>query len=68
MAESQDMIAGLIITWLPLLLFLGAVAWHARQVRNCMTMKDGRSLADLFDEVANELKRANDARNSLRQS
>jgi hypothetical protein len=52
----------LLISWLPLLLFGGCVVWHARQVRECMTTADGRSLAQALEDYAREAKRANDLR------
>jgi hypothetical protein len=52
----------LIVSFLPLALACGAIVWHGRQVRHSMTTKDGRSLAQVFDNLAQEVKRANDLR------
>lgn len=52
----------LIVSFLPLVLFLGAVVWHGRQLRKCMTTKDGRTLADVFADIAREKKRENELR------
>jgi hypothetical protein len=52
----------LIVSFLPLVLFCGAVLWHGRQVRKSMTTSDGRSLAQVFDDIAQEMRRANDLR------
>jgi len=54
----------LLVSFLPLALFCGAVMWHGRQMRKCMTTADGRSLAQVFDDLAKEAKRANDLRGS----
>jgi hypothetical protein len=52
----------LIVSFLPLVLVCGVVAWHGRQIRRSMTTKDGRSLAQVFDNLTQEMKRANDLR------
>lgn len=49
------------VAFLPFLIFCAAALWHARQMRRCMTTRDGRSLAEVFSTLAHELKRANDA-------
>ena len=62
MANDMPWYVSLIVSFLPLLLACGAIAWHGRQVRNSMTTRDGRSLAQVFDDVAREMRRANDLR------
>jgi hypothetical protein len=52
----------LIVSWLPLLIPMVAIAWHGRQVRKSMTTSDGRSLAQVFADIAREMRRANDLR------
>jgi hypothetical protein len=52
----------LIISWLPFLILIGAITWHGRQVRKSMTTSDGRSLAQVFDDVAQEMRRASGLR------
>lgn len=52
----------LVVSFLPLFLFFIAVAWHGRQVRKSLTTKDGRSLAQVFDDLAREVRRFNDGR------
>jgi len=61
MAETHWAI-NLILVWLPFVIFIAAVMWHARQMRKCLTSSDGRSMADAFGDLARELKRANDLR------
>jgi hypothetical protein len=39
---------------------------HGRQLRKCMTSKDGRTCAEVFAEIAREKKRENDFRASAR--
>jgi hypothetical protein len=52
----------LIVSFLPLVLVCGVIVWHGRQIRRSMTTKDGRSLAQVFDNLTQEMKRANDLR------
>jgi hypothetical protein len=52
----------LIVSFLPLVLACGSIVWHGRQIRRSMTTRDGRSLAQVFDNLAQELKRTNDLR------
>ena len=50
------------VAWLPFVMVCGAIVWHGRQIRRSMTTRDGRSLAQTFDNLAQEVKRANDLR------
>ena len=50
----------LIVSWLPLLALVGAGIWVARWVRKGLHTKDGRSLAQVVDDHARELRRSND--------
>ena len=50
----------LIISWLPFLAFMALGWWIGRPLRRGLFTKDGRSLADVLDELARELKRRND--------
>jgi len=43
---------------------LGRHRRRGRQMRKCMTTADGRSLAQVFDDLAKEAKRTNDLRDS----
>jgi hypothetical protein len=36
-----------LVSLLPLVVFGGAVMWHARQIRKSMTTADGRSVAQM---------------------
>jgi hypothetical protein len=50
----------LIIAWLPFLALMALGWWIGRPLRRGLFTKDGRSLADVLDELARELKRRND--------
>jgi hypothetical protein len=52
----------LIVAFLPFFMFFVAAIWHGRQIRKALTTQDGRSLAQVFDEFAREVRRFNDAR------
>ncbi len=62
MSNDVPWYISLIVSFLPLVLGCGAIVWHGRQVRQSMTTRDGRSLAQVFDSLAQEVKRANDLR------
>jgi hypothetical protein len=46
----------LVVSVFPFLFFCGLIVWHGRQMRRCMTTRDGRSLADVFDEIARDAR------------
>jgi hypothetical protein len=46
----------LAVSVLPFVVFCGLIVWHGREVRRCMTTRDGRSLADVFDEIARDAR------------
>jgi hypothetical protein len=52
----------LIVAFLPFFMFFVAAIWHGRQIRKSLTTQDGRSLAQVFDELAREVRRFNDGR------
>ena len=54
----------LIVTFMPLVIVWVMIAWHGRQIQKSLTTEDGRSLAQVFDEIAREAKRFNELRNS----
>jgi hypothetical protein len=62
MTNDVPWYVSLIVSFLPLVLACGAITWHGRQVRKSMTTSDGRSLAQVSDDVAREMRRANDLR------
>jgi hypothetical protein len=62
MGNEAPWYVSLIVSFLPLVLACGTIAWHGRQIRRSITTRDGRSLAQVFDGLAQELKRANDLR------
>jgi hypothetical protein len=61
MAETPWPVS-LVISFVPLIVWAGAMWWLARQVRRALTTQDGRSLAEVFDDIARELKRTNELR------
>jgi hypothetical protein len=62
MTSEPHWAVALIVSWLPLILLVGCVWWHARSIRRSLTTPDGRSLAQVVENLARELKRPNDAR------
>jgi hypothetical protein len=62
MSNEAPWYVSLIVAWLPLVIPCVAIVWHGRQIRRSMTTRDGRSLAQIFDNLAQEVKRANDLR------
>lgn len=62
MSNDAPWYVSLIVSFVPLVIVWVAVAWHARQVRRSLTTEDGRSLAQVFDELVREAKRFNDDR------
>lgn len=62
MSNDVPWYISLIVSFLSLVLACGAIMWHGRQIRRSMTTRDGRSLAQIFDDLAREVKRANDLR------
>ena len=62
MSNDVPWYVSLIVSFLPLVLACGAIMWHGRQIGRSMTTRDGRSLAQIFDNLAQEVKRANDLR------
>jgi len=50
----------LILSWLPFLFWIALTAWIAHLLRNTLRTKDGRTLAQIVDEYAREVKRSND--------
>ena len=62
MSNDVPWYVSLIVSFLPLVFACGAIMWHGRQIRRSMTTRDGRSLAQIFDNLAQEVKRANDLR------
>jgi hypothetical protein len=50
----------LIISWMPFLFWILPMIWITRVLRAALRTKDGRTLANVVDEYARELKRSND--------
>ena len=62
MNNDVPWIVQMIIAWLPFLALIALAMWITRQVRKCLMTRDGRSLADVFGDLAHETKRATDAK------
>ena len=50
----------LIVSWLPFLVLIWAALSVARAIRRVARTPDGRSLAQVMDDHAREMRRAND--------
>jgi hypothetical protein len=59
MKEDVPWYVSLIVSVVPLLLYMGSILWLARQIRKSLTTADGRSLAQVFADIAAEMKRSN---------
>jgi hypothetical protein len=57
----------LIVAFLPFFMFFIAAIWHGRQIRKCLTTLDGRSLAQVFDNIAQEVRRFNNDREKIQK-
>jgi hypothetical protein len=66
MTNDVPWYVSLFVAWLPFIILIWAIAWHARQVRKSLTTSDGRSLAQVVDDLAREMKRTNDIRDGSR--
>ncbi|MGJ5149507.1 hypothetical protein [Bradyrhizobium sp. HKCCYLR1023] len=62
MNDDVPWYVSLIIAWLPLIMFVLAVAWSTRRIQKSLTAGDDRSLAQIVGDLADEMKRANDRR------
>jgi hypothetical protein len=52
----------LIISFVPLIIVWAMMTWHGRQIRKSFLTEDGRSLAQVFDDLVREARRLNDRR------
>jgi hypothetical protein len=64
MSEQPHWVVSLIISWLPFIVFCLTGWWLGHQVRQAFRTKDGRSLADVLDELSHQLKQSNTTRSS----
>lgn len=67
MSNDVPWYVSLIVSFLPLVLGCGTIAWHGRQIRKSMTTRDGSSLAQVFDNLAQEMRRANDLKENSKR-
>jgi hypothetical protein len=58
----------LIVSWLPFLVLIWAALSVSRAIRKVGRTQDGRSLAQVMDDHARELRRANDLLQEARRS
>ena len=56
-----EWVISLIVSWLPLILWLGSVWWLIRTIKKCLTTKDGRSITTVVEELSSHIKRSNPA-------
>ena len=50
----------LIVSWAPFLVLIGTALWMGATLRATLRTRDGRSLAQVVDDHAREMQRAND--------
>ena len=50
----------LIVSWAPFLALIGTALWMGATLRTTLRTRDGRSLAQVVDDHAREMQRAND--------
>lgn len=50
----------LILAWLPFVLTLSIYLYAIREMRRVLSTKDGRTIADVALDLANEMRRSND--------
>ena len=58
--EEVPWYVSLIVSWLPLILFIVMMVWLGRRLTRELRTADGRALATVIEEYARELKRSND--------
>jgi hypothetical protein len=58
--EQTPWYVSLILSWLPLFLFLASALWVGRRIARELATRDGKSIAQLMDQYGRELKRSND--------
>ena len=57
----EDWVISLIVSWIPIFLWLVSVWWLVRTLKKCLTTKDGRSIASVVDDLSSQIKRSNPA-------
>jgi hypothetical protein len=62
MKEDVPWYVSLIVSFLPLIIYTFSVLWLGWQIRKSFTTADGRSLAQVFAEIAADMKRPNPER------
>ncbi len=60
--SDSDWVFSLFVAWLPFIVLCAVAFWHAQFIRRTLRTPDGRSLAQICDDITRELKRANDLR------
>jgi hypothetical protein len=66
-ADDVPWYVSFIVSMLPFTLWAFALFWQSRQIRKSLTTKDGRSLADVFAEIAEQMKHA-DSRRAIKSA
>ena len=55
-----------IVAWLPFIVMWWMFTWLGRTIRKSLTSQDGRSLAEVLDDLRREVRRSNDLREAGR--
>ena len=53
----EDWVISLIVSWIPIFLWLLSVWWLIRTLKRCFITKDGRSIVGIIEEIGSGLKR-----------
>ncbi len=59
MQQTSDFLE-IFISWLPMLLLIGAWAWYMRKYNKKLTGKSGKGYGELLEELILEMRRQND--------
>jgi len=62
MQMSEEWYVGLIVSWLPFVVFCFLSWWVGLQIRHGLVTKDGRSLADVLEDLFRELQQSNSSK------
>ena len=63
MTDNVPLWVSVLVSFLPWIIYCGAIFWLGGQIRRSMTTRDGRPLAQVVDDFTKELKRTNELRN-----
>ena len=60
MKEEVPWFASLIVAWLPFIIWIATTIWIGRRVGKSLRANDGRSVGQVIDDHAREMRRTND--------